>query len=86
MNRDVMRGMAIGVGVALVAPYLFPAVARAARPALQAAVRAGVTAWEKGREQIAELSEYAEDVMAELHAGDLAAEAGAVDEGEGVVR
>jgi hypothetical protein len=69
VNRDLVRGLAIGVGVGLVAPMLFPTVARAMRPTVNAAIRAGVTAWERGREQLAEWGEYAEDMVAEARAG-----------------
>lgn len=69
MNRDLIKGVAIGVGMAVLAPVIFPVVARAARPALNAAIRASVTAWEKSREQLAELGEYAEDMIAEARAG-----------------
>lgn len=69
MNRELIKGVAIGVGVAVLAPVVFPVVARAAKPALNAAIRAGVSAYEKGRESLAEFGEYAEDMVAEARAG-----------------
>lgn len=80
MNRDIVKGVAIGVGVALVVPFVFPLLGRAVRPAMQAVIRAGVVAWEKGREQVAEFGEYAEDVIAEVRTGHLAKGGG---EGDG---
>jgi hypothetical protein len=68
VNREFFKGVMIGVGLAAVAPMVFPVVARAARPALQAAIRAGVNAYEKSRESLAELGEYAEDAIAEARA------------------
>lgn len=68
MNRDMVKGLAIGVGVGLVAPAMFPALGRAMKPTVNAAIRAGVLAWERGRETIAELGEYAEDMAAEVRA------------------
>lgn len=68
MNRDFFKGVMIGVGLAAVAPVVFPVVARVARPALQAAIRASVNAYEKGRETLAEMGEYAEDAIAEARA------------------
>jgi len=69
VNKETVKGIAIGIGVGLLAPMVFPVVARAARPTVNATIRAGVTAWEKGRETMAEFGEYAEDMMAEARAG-----------------
>ncbi|MGE5502948.1 MAG: twin-arginine translocation signal domain-containing protein [Actinomycetota bacterium] len=74
MNRDLVKGLAIGVGVGLVAPMVFPSVARAMRPTMGAAIRAGVSAWERGREQLAEWGEMAEDMIAEARAAGQAGE------------
>ncbi len=68
MNRDMVKGLAIGMGFGLVAPVVFPTLARAARPSVNAAIRAGIVAWERGRETLAEFGEYAEDMMAEARA------------------
>ncbi len=68
MNRDLVKGMAIGVGATLLAPVLLPMLARMTRPAVGVAMRAGVSAWERGREAVAEFSEYAEDLAAETRA------------------
>lgn len=65
MNRDLVKGMAIGVGATLLTPILLPVLARVGRPAVGAAMRAGMSAWERSREAFAELGEYAEDLAAE---------------------
>lgn len=64
-NRDMAKGIAIGIGVALLAPVLLPAVAGIARPLARAAMKSGIIAYEKGREAAAELREVVEDLMAE---------------------
>lgn len=68
VNRDWVKGFAVGIGAAVVAPVVFPLLARSARPAMHAAIRAGVNAYEKGRVRVAELGEYAEDMVAEARA------------------
>jgi hypothetical protein len=83
VNRDLVKGMVIGVGVGLVGPMVFPAMARAFRPGVNAAIRAGVVAWERSREQLAEWGEYAEDMAAEAKAGRHAAPATATQPSTG---
>ncbi|MDA8230692.1 MAG: DUF5132 domain-containing protein [Magnetospirillum sp.] len=65
MNRELVKGMAIGIGVGLAAPVMLPVLARIAKPSMNAVIRAGIMAWERGREAAAEFGEYAEDMMAE---------------------
>lgn len=69
MNRDLLQGLAIGVGLGLAAPILVPTLGRAMRPMARAAIRQGVLTYEKARESMAELGEYAEDMVAEARAG-----------------
>jgi hypothetical protein len=61
----MIAGGAIGV---FLAPLVRPAIARNARPALRAALQAGLLVYRQGREAIAELGEVVEDVAAELQA------------------
>jgi hypothetical protein len=61
----LMAGGAIGV---FLAPLVRPAIARNARPALKAAMQAGLLLYEQGREAKAELGEMVEDIVAELRA------------------
>ncbi|MCR6630551.1 MAG: DUF5132 domain-containing protein [Magnetospirillum sp.] len=72
MNRDMVKGLALGLGMGLLAPVMFPAVGRAMRPTMNAALRAGVLAWERGREKLSEMGEYVEDMAAEARAQHLA--------------
>ena len=81
MDPEKMLQSALGIAVAglagmLLAPVMLPAVARVARPAVKGAVKAGFIMVMRGRETIAELTEMAEDMLAEVQA-ELAAEAAA---------
>ena len=58
------RGFLLGVTAGLLAPV----VVRAAQPVLNVALRAGILAYEKGRETVAELGETVDDVVAEVKA------------------
>ncbi len=67
-SKNVLMGLAIGVGAAVLAPVVVPIVAAAAKPIAKAAIKGGITAYRKGREAIAEVKEVAEDVVAEAKA------------------
>jgi len=58
---NIVTGLAMGVGFALLAPVVKPFV----RPLAKSAIKAGVAAYEQGRVAIAELSEQAGDMVAE---------------------
>jgi hypothetical protein len=62
------KGIAIGIGVAILAPLLLPTVAKAARPLARAAIKSGILLLEKGRETAAELGEVVDDLLAEAKA------------------
>lgn len=62
------RGVAIGIGAALLAPIVLPALAGIAKPLARAAIKAGIIAYEKGREAAAEFGEVMEDLVAEARA------------------
>jgi hypothetical protein len=68
-KQNVMIGVAVGIGVgiglAVLAPGIFPRSARAARPLAKQAIRSAFQAYVRGREGLAELREYAEDIVAE---------------------
>jgi len=79
MDPEKMLRAAVGMAVAglagvLLAPVILPAVARVARPAVKGAVKAGFIMVTRGRETLAELTEMAEDMVAEVKA-ELEAEA-----------
>ena len=60
--------LAAGVAGGLIAPLIYPAVARNARPAAKKALRAGMAAYDRGRVAAAELGEHASDLLAEARA------------------
>ena len=62
------KGIAIGLGAALLAPVVLPALAGLAKPLTRAAIKAGIIAYEKGREAAAEFGEVMEDLVAEARA------------------
>jgi hypothetical protein len=64
-SGDMVKGFALGVGVALLAPVAFAAMSGFARPASRAALKAGILFYEKGRETVAELGEVLDDLVAE---------------------
>ena len=77
LKRNVITGLAIGIGVTVLGPILLPPLVRAAKPAAKAAIKSGLVLLEKGRETLAELGEMTEDIVAEAKA-ELAQEAEAV--------
>jgi hypothetical protein len=66
--RTVALALAAGVAGGLVAPLLYPTVARNARPVTRKALKAGMAALDRGREIAAELGEQAGDLLAEARA------------------
>ena len=58
---NIVTGLAIGVGFALLAPVIKPMV----RPIAKSAIKAGLAAYDQGRVALAELSEQTGDVVAE---------------------
>jgi hypothetical protein len=67
-NQNFAVGAAIGLGAAILTPLLVPLFGRAMRPVAKAVIKAGIVAYEKGRENFAELGELVEDAVAEAHA------------------
>jgi hypothetical protein len=64
-------GIAIGIGTAVLASAVLPALpalVRAARPTARAAVKSGLLLAEKGREFLSEAGEELEDILAEARA------------------
>jgi len=55
----------VGVGVALVAPIVVPALAGSMRPLAKAVMKGGMLVYDKGAEVIAEASEQLSDMIAE---------------------
>lgn len=87
LKGNILTGLAIGIGAAVLAPAVIPAVANVAKPLLKAAIKTGLIMYEKGKETAAELSEVFEDIVAEAksevaEAQNNVASAAAVSEGE----
>jgi hypothetical protein len=61
---NIIGGLAIGVGFALLAPLVKPL----ARPLAKSVLKAGLIAYDQGRVALAELNEQAGDVIAEARA------------------
>jgi len=62
-------GIAIGLGAAVLATVIvpaLPAIVRASRPTARAAIKSGLVLLEKGREVMAEANEEFEDMLAEV--------------------
>ncbi len=67
-RSDLTRGAMIGAGLVLLVPLAVITLAPVARPALRGALKAGMLAYEKGRETLAEFAETFDDVSAEVQA------------------
>ena len=64
-TNDITKGVAIGVGLALLVPVALSALAPTLKPAARIALKTGIRAMEKGREMLAETTEMVEDIVAE---------------------
>lgn len=58
-------GIAAGIGAVVLAPLLIPAVAKVGKPVAKAAIKGGITLYERGRGALAEAGEVFEDLVAE---------------------
>ena len=56
----------VGVGVALVAPMMVPALAAGMRPLAKAVIKGGMMVYDKGAEVFAEAGEQLSDLVAEV--------------------
>ena len=65
---NIVTGLAVTVGAAVLAPLIAPTVGRILRPAAKAAIKGGVLVYDRGRQAMAELGEMAGDVTAEVRA------------------
>ena len=73
---NIVSGLAIGIGSAIIAPLVVPALSKAARPLAKAAIKGGLVLWETGKEKLAEAHELVDDLLAEAKT-EIAAEAAA---------
>ena len=60
----IITGLAVGVGMALVAPIVIPVL----RPMAKSVIKAGLLAYDQGRVAVAEMAERTEDILAEARA------------------
>lgn len=68
LKGNVVTGLAIGIGAAILTPIILPVVAGLAKPLAKSAIKGGIILYEKGRETFAELGETVEDLVAEVKA------------------
>ncbi len=68
IKNDTAKGVALGVGAALVVVAAIPAIVTAGRPLARMAIKSGLLLLEKGREAMAEAREDMEDLVAEVKA------------------
>jgi hypothetical protein len=65
LKGNVLTGLAIGIGAAVLAPAVLPVLASVAKPVAKAAIKGGLVLFEKGKETFAEMGEVVEDLVAE---------------------
>ena len=73
MKGNIVTGLAIGIGAAIIAPLVVPALSKAAKPLAKAAVKGGLVLFETSKEKLAEAHELVDDLLTEARA-ELAAE------------
>lgn len=65
---DFSKGLALGIGAAILIPVAISTLAPVLKPVARSAVKTGLRAAEKGREVLAESVEKFEDLVAETQA------------------
>lgn len=65
-SKTLIRGVVIGIGVAVMTPLVIAALAPALKPVARSALKAGIRVYEKGRETAEVFSETIEDITAEV--------------------
>jgi len=68
LKGNILNGLAIGIGAAIVAPALIPVVSSIVKPLAKAVIKGGILCYERSKESIAEISEMVEDIVAEAKA------------------
>ncbi len=79
---NILTGLAIGIGSAVLAPVLIPVLASVAKPLTKAAIKGGLIVFEKGKEVAAETREVLEDLVAEARSELAEAEKGTLPESD----
>ncbi len=65
LMKGSLSGVLVGIGVAIVAPTVFPALASGLRPLAKAVVKGGVLVYDAVKETVAEAGEQINDLVAE---------------------
>ena len=65
---NIVTGLAIGIGAAILGPVVIPVLAGAAKPLAKAAIKGGLGLYDKGKETFAEVYEMVDDLVAEARA------------------
>jgi hypothetical protein len=65
---NILTGLAIGAGAALLGPVIVPAAGNLLRPAAKALIKGGIIAYDWGRQAVSQASEAASDMAAEVRA------------------
>lgn len=65
---NIVTGLAIGIGTAVLAPVIAPAVSTLVRPAAKAVIKGGIVVYDWGRQAAAQVGEAASDMAAEARA------------------
>ena len=65
---NILTGLAIGIGSAILAPVVIPALSGAAKPLAKAAIKGGLILYDKSKETCAEVYEVVDDLVAEARA------------------
>jgi len=68
LKGNIVTGLAIGIGTALFAPQVIPALAGVVKPLAKAAIKGSLVLYEKSKEAVAEVGEMMEDIVAEVKA------------------
>jgi hypothetical protein len=79
---NVVTGIAIAVGTAVLAPVIGPAVTTVLRPVAKAVIKGGIIIYDQGRQVAAQIGEATTDMVAEARADAQQAEAKAAAEAE----
>jgi len=87
-NDDLLKGVAIGIGAAILVPVVMVALAPVMKPLARSAMKSGILAYERLREAVEEFGETVEDMVAEVEEEMIDAEAAeeAVAEAETVAK
>jgi hypothetical protein len=65
---NIVTGVAVAIGAAVLVPVIAPAVGGLLRPAAKAVIKGGILTYDYGRQAVAQLSEMGSDLAAEARA------------------